>query len=95
MAHFLEIKNKWYTPCGTQTHNPQIRSLMRYSIAPTGRIPAAPRGPTWRRRRCRANSAKGKFSVLVYANDADKKKFIAKNEGSDIYRIRTDAGGAQ
>ena len=27
---------KYYTPCGIQTRNPQIRSLMRYSIAPTG-----------------------------------------------------------
>ena len=33
-----EVKpKKKVTPCGTQTHNLQIRSLTRYSIAPTGR----------------------------------------------------------
>ena len=34
-----QTKEKKYTPCGTQTRNPQIRSLMRYSIAPTGPLP--------------------------------------------------------
>ena len=33
---FHSIK-KNNTPCGTQTHNLQIRSLTRYSVAPTGR----------------------------------------------------------
>ena len=27
-----------FTPCGTRTHNPQIRSLMRYPIAPMRHI---------------------------------------------------------
>tara|TARA_Y100000389_G_scaffold175280_1_gene185906 strand:- start:164 stop:412 length:249 start_codon:yes stop_codon:yes gene_type:complete len=29
----------FYTPDGTRTHNPQIRSLVRYPIAPQGQIP--------------------------------------------------------
>ena len=34
-----KTKNKkMHTPCGTQTHSLQIRSLTRYSIAPTGRL---------------------------------------------------------
>ena len=32
------------TPCGTQTHSLQIRSLTRYSIAPTGRLLLNPFG---------------------------------------------------
>ena len=38
-AHERRKKKKIHTPCGTQTRNLQIRSLTRYSIAPTGLVP--------------------------------------------------------
>ena len=34
----IHLRQKNNTPCGTQTHNLQIRSLTRYSVAPTGRV---------------------------------------------------------
>ena len=37
------INKKNNTPCGTQTHNLQIRSLTRCSIAPTGPVWKGPR----------------------------------------------------
>ena len=39
----IEPTAKKNTPCGTQTHNLQIRSLTRYSVAPTGRYTYGPR----------------------------------------------------
>ena len=39
----IEPSAKKNTPCGTQTHNLQIRSLTRYSVAPTGRNTYGPR----------------------------------------------------
>ena len=35
--HYLN-PNGFVTSCGTRTHNPQIRSLMRYPIAPIGHL---------------------------------------------------------
>ena len=37
------LRQKNNTPCGTQTHNLQIRSLTRCSIAPTGPVWKSPR----------------------------------------------------
>merc|ERR1712212_1210295 len=39
----LVAVTKKNTPCGTQTHNLQIRSLTRCSVAPTGRARNRPR----------------------------------------------------